>query len=98
MAAAKVRATDDPSEVIAEFLADEIGPAKGVWVGVAHGDATLAATLTAKALHRRFEPLFSCVKPLSPSVYLHVGAGGIAAYVLPLDGLPWQPSAPPHFI
>jgi DegV family protein with EDD domain len=97
VAAAKVRATDDPSEVIAKFLEEAIGPANGVWVGVAHGDAALAATLTAKALRRRFEPVFSCVKPLSPSVYLHVGPGGVAAYVLPLDGLPWQPSAPPHF-
>lgn len=96
VAASKIRATDDPSRALADFLASQAQGARRVWVGIAHGGATLPASLTATALRRRFDVELSCVKELSASVYLHVGPGGIAAYVLPLDGLPWQPSTQPR--
>lgn len=94
-AAAKIKTTDDPSEQIALFLSERIGPTGPVWLGVAHGRAEPGALLTAAAVRRRFDASFCCVKPLASSIYLHVGPGGIGAFLLPLDGLPWRPPPTP---
>jgi len=90
----KVGVKDDHPRVLAEWIAQRI---RGrVWIGVAHGNAPEDAHRTADELRKRLDVVYSIVRPLTPSVYLHAGPRTLAAIVLPLDELPWVPPAPPR--
>jgi len=64
-------------------------PGQKVWAAVAHGSATADADALLDAARRRFDVAFSYVQPLSPSIYLHAGRGGLVLAILPVDpGVP----------
>lgn len=86
---------DDHPRALAEWIAARTKGGR-VWIGVAHGNDPEDAHRTADELRKRFDVVYSMVRPLTPSVYLHAGARTLAAIVLPLDDLPWVPPVPPR--
>jgi len=85
---------DDHPRVLADWCAEHV-PAGRVWIGVGHGNAPQDAQRLLEELRRRFDVAYEVLRPISASVYLHAGPGALEAVVLPLDGLPWTPPAPP---
>jgi DegV family protein with EDD domain len=84
----RVSASADPAKRVVEWLAERFEPKKRVWVGIAHGDVEPLARQAEAALKAHFTVEFSMVRALSPSIYLHVGRGGLAVFLHPLEGLP----------
>lgn len=91
---AKISAKAQVPEKLDEFLAARIEPKTAVWLALAHGNAPEKAEAVAARLRERYRVEFTLLRPLSSSIYLHVGPGGVAAFVYPLDGLPFRPSPP----
>ncbi len=81
-------------EKLEEYLTTRVDPGAAVWLGVAHGNAPERAEAVAARLKARYRCEYVLVRPLSPSIYLHVGRGGVAVFVYPLDGLPFRPPPP----
>ncbi|MEW5739866.1 MAG: DegV family protein [Myxococcota bacterium] len=90
----RVSARAEPAEKLTEWLAERLDKGTPVWVGIAHGDVEAKAKQTLSKLQEHFKVEFSMVRALSPSIYLHVGRGGVAVFVYPLDKLPHRPAAP----
>ncbi len=90
----KMNAKADVAEKMDEYLSDRLDRGAPVWLGVAHGNAPDKAKAVAARLNERFKCEYTLVRPLAPSIYLHVGPGGVAAFVYPLDGLSFRPSKP----
>jgi DegV family protein with EDD domain len=84
----------DIVEKMDEYLSSRVDPKTAVWLGVAHGNAPDKAKAVADRLQERYQCEFTLVRPLSPSIYLHIGPGGVAAFVYPLDGLAFRPTPP----
>lgn len=84
----------DPVDKILETLSDKIDRKTPVWLGVAHGNVPDRA----KALTQRLKETFACEymmdRPLSTSIYVHLGPGALVVMALPLDGLAWRPPKP----
>jgi fatty acid-binding protein DegV len=91
---AKMSGKADVAEKMDEYLSSRLDPKTPVWLGIAHGNAPEKAKAVAARLQERFKCEYVLVRPLSPSIYLHVGPGGIATFMLPLDGLGFRPSPP----
>ena len=91
---AKMLGKADPVEKMDEYLSSRIDPKTPVWLGIAHGNAPDKAKAVASRLVERYRCEFTLVRPLAPSIYLHVGAGSVAAFLLPLDGLSFRPTPP----
>lgn len=91
---AKMSGKADPAEKMDEYLSSRLDPKTKVWLAISHGNAPEKAKAVAARLQERYQCEYVLVRPLSPSIYLHIGPGGIAAFVLPLDGLSFRPSAP----
>jgi DegV family protein with EDD domain len=84
---AKVSAKADPAEKIEEYLRDRLDPKRPMWLAVSHGNALEKAQRVVAKLQERFTCEYVLVRPFSPSIYLHIGAGGVAAFAYPVDGL-----------
>lgn len=89
---AKISTRADMPEKLAEYLTSRIEPGTAVWLGVTHGNAPEKAEALATRLKASYRVEYAFVRPLSSSIYLHVGPGGVGAFVYPLDGLPFRPS------
>jgi len=90
----KISANKDRAEIIAAHLETAVGAGRPVWIGVFHGNAPERATALAASLEKRFRVLYRCIRPLSPSIYLHMGPGAVGAVVVPVDRLPFPVRAP----
>ncbi|MBL8921103.1 MAG: DegV family EDD domain-containing protein [Myxococcaceae bacterium] len=84
----------DPARRAFDWLAERFEPKKRVWLAIAHGDVEPLARQAEALLKAHFTVEVSMVRALCPSIYLHVGRGGLAVFLHPLDGLP-QPLTPP---
>ena len=84
----------NPAEKIAEWMGERFDQGTPVWVGIAHGDIEGPAKELLGRLKERFQVEFSMVRPLSTSIYLHVGRGSLACFVHPLKNLPHPLAAP----
>lgn len=92
---AKVSAKADQAEKIAEYLTNKLSPKAPVWIAVSHGRAPEAAEKVAARLREAFpNHEYVMVRPLSASIYLHLGPGAVTAWVYPLDGLDFRPTPP----
>ncbi|MCC6337827.1 MAG: DegV family EDD domain-containing protein [Myxococcales bacterium] len=91
---ARVSAKADPAEKLDEWMGERLDKGRAVWLGIAHGDVEDKAKALLARLKDRYQVEFSMVRALSPSIYLHVGRGGLALFIYPLDGLPHRPAAP----
>lgn len=90
----RMSASADPAKRAFEWLAERVEPKQRLWVGIAHGDVEPVARQAEALLKAHFTVEFAMVRALSPSIYLHVGRGGLAIFVHPLDSLPF-PLTPP---
>lgn len=90
----RVSGSADPTRRAVEWLAERIEPKRRLWVGLAHGDVEPLAQRTLEALEARFTVEYAMVRPLAPSIYLHVGRGALAVFAFTVDGLP-APLTPP---
>ncbi len=90
----RMRGGADAPKRACEWLGERLDPSKKVWVGITHGDVEPLAKAALEQLRARFNVEYSLVRPLTPSIYLHVGRGGLAVFVYPVEGLP-QPLMPP---
>ncbi|HTJ83928.1 MAG TPA: DegV family protein [Polyangiaceae bacterium] len=98
-AVGKTNAKADPSVALGTWLEKQAGPKRPVWAGVFHGNSPVLAAMMQKELRARFDVSYCLVRPLSPSIYLHLGPESVGAGIIPLDALPWQPSkAPPEVV
>lgn len=79
---------------IEEYLSSRIDPKTRVWLGVSRGNAPEKAAAVAARLREVYQCEYVLVRPLSPSIYLHIGPGSVGVFVLPLDGLSFRPPAP----
>lgn len=87
----------DPGDVLVEHALRTHGPQRPVWAGVIHSDRSDERALRLLARVRAtFDVRYALIRPISPSIYLHAGAGSIGLVVMALDGLPWSPP-PPSF-
>lgn len=80
------------AEKMDEYLSSRLDSRSAVWLGVAHGNVPEQAKAVAARLQERYRCEYVLVRPLSPSVYLHVGPGALAAFVFPLDKLAFRPT------
>ncbi len=83
----------DQSQVLADWFREHV-QADRVWVGASHGGDAEQAERFVDRLRASYEVEVNLVVPTSPAVYLHGARGVLAAVVVPLDGLPWQPGPP----
>lgn len=90
----RVSARVNPAEKIGEWLSERFDKGTPMWVGIAHGDVEGLAKELLGRLRDRFQVEFAMVRPLSTSIYLHVGRGSLACFVHPLKNLP-HALAPP---
>lgn len=84
----------DMVQKLDDYLTTRLDPKTPVWLGVAHGNAPDKAKAVAERLQERYRCEFVMVRPLSPSIYLHMGSGAVGAFLLPLDGLSFRPTPP----
>jgi len=91
---AKMSGKADIVPKIEEYLTSRIDPKTPVWVGVAHGNVPDRAKAVADRLRELYQCEYVLVRPLSPSIYLHIGPGGVGVFVMPLDGLAFRPPPP----
>ena len=91
---AKMSGKADIVEKMDEYLSSRVDPKTPVWLGVAHGNVPDKAKAVAARLQERYRCEYTLVRPLAPSIYLHVGPGGVAAFVYPLEGLSFRPTPP----
>ncbi|AKV02239.1 hypothetical protein AKJ09_08902 [Labilithrix luteola] len=68
-----------------------------VWVAIMHtgGDTVEHAHALLGELSDSLSVTYTYVRPLSPSIYLHLGPGTIGAAVVPVDDLPCELPTPP---
>lgn len=90
----KVAASSDRAVEIASWLEKSVGAGRPVWVGVFHGNAPQRGEQLAQLLERRFRVAYRVVRPLSASIYMHLGPGAVGAVVVPVDDLPFAVSPP----
>jgi len=93
----RVSGKGDAVEALSSYLVGKIGRGRKVWLAIFHGDAVAKAHLLAAALRRELDVAYVYLRKLSPSIYLHSGAGSFGGAVLPIDDLPWTPTTPPDF-
>ncbi|MBL8913181.1 MAG: DegV family protein [Archangium sp.] len=92
---AKTSAKADPAEKLTEYLTQKMDAKQPVWIAVSHGRAPEVAERVATRLKEAFpKHEYALVRPLSPSIYLHLGPGAVTAWVYPLDGLDLRLKAP----
>lgn len=91
---AKMSGKADVAEKMDEYLSSRLDPKTKIWLAIAHGNTPEKAKAVAARLQERYQCEYVLVRPLSPSIYLHIGPGGLASFVLPLDGLSFRPSPP----
>ncbi|MFO0601036.1 MAG: DegV family protein [Myxococcaceae bacterium] len=89
----RISSKADMGQKLAEALADRVDP-QPVWVAIAHGNCADKAEALSARLKERYQVEFALVRPLSASIYLHVGPGGLVAFVYPLNGLPLRLPVP----
>ncbi len=90
----KVPGSADRGEILAEHMTQQLGGRRAVWIGVFHGNAPELAERLRASLARRLDVKFELVRPLAPSIYLHMGPRAVGAAVVPIDKLPWTPATP----
>lgn len=90
---AKASTSRPPAESVADHLAPELA-GQPVWAAVVHGDAPAAAAEMERVLGERFDLRFVYRRPISPSIYLHTGAGAVGAAVVPIAAFPSVPIPP----
>lgn len=90
----KMSGKGDVAEKMDEYLSSRLDPKTPVWLAIAHGNAPEKAKAVATRLQERFKCEYVLMRPLSPSIYLHMGPGSVGAFLLPLDGLSFRPSPP----
>lgn len=90
----RVSASVDSAKRVDDWFAERFEPKERVWVGIAHGDVEPLANRTIALLKERFTVEFALVRPLSPSIYLHVGRGGMGVFVHAVSKLPHPLAAP----
>lgn len=91
---AKVSSKIDMAQKLDEYLSERVDKATPLWAGVMHGNAPEKANALAAKLKDRYRCEYVLVRPLSTSIYLHLGPGSVGAFVYPLDGLSFRPPAP----
>lgn len=95
----RVREKDDPITALAEHCQERLPGRPRVWLGIAHGGEPERAARSVAEFEQRFDVAFTVVKELSSSIYLYVGPGALAAFVVPVDGLPCDlPTPSPPFL
>ncbi len=92
--AGRMKAKADLGARVLEYFSERVEPKGTFWIGVAHGDDPARGQAVRDALTQRYQPVFTMFRPLSPSIYLHLGRGAVAAFVYRLDGLPFIPPPP----
>ena len=78
-------------EAMAGWLFERLGPGRTVWLAISHGGSPARAASLEAALRKRFDVRHVSTRAFQASVYLHVGAGALGAFVCPIDGLGWEP-------
>lgn len=73
----RVKLSTDRMKALAEVATKGL-EGKKVWAAIAHGNATTDAEALRRAVGERCDVTFSFVLPLSASIYLHAGPGGVA--------------------
>ncbi len=91
---AKISGKADAAEKMDEYLSSRLDPKTKVWLAITHGNAPEKAKTVAARLQERYQCEYVLVRPLSPSIYLHMGPGSVGAFMLPLDGLSFRPTPP----
>jgi len=91
----RVSASGDMAKRVDEWLADRVDSKQRVWVGIAHGDVEPLAQRTLALMKERDAVEFSMVRPLSSSIYLHIGRGSMVVFIHRLEKLP-HPLTPPR--
>ncbi|MDP2274912.1 MAG: DegV family protein [Archangium sp.] len=91
---AKLSGKADVVQKIDDYVSSRLDPKTAVWLAVAHGNAPEKAKAVAARLQERYRCEYTLVRPLSPSIYLHMGPGSVMAFLFPLDGLGFRPTPP----
>lgn len=91
--ASKLSVKDDHPHELAEWIGAQLHGGRA-WIGVSHGGVPDDAERAADELRKRFSAEYVIVRPITPTVYLHAGPKALAAVVLPLADLPWDPPVP----
>lgn len=94
--AGKMKGREHPSGPLCRWLAEQVGEGAAIWLAVAHGDDHTLGRECADAIAERFDVRYVTVRPISASIYLHGGRGSILLAAVPLDELPFVPSAQPE--
>jgi fatty acid-binding protein DegV len=89
---ARVSAKADSVAKAVEYLEARVDRGAAAWVAISHGNVPEKAQALATALGGRYRCEKLIVRPLSPSIYLHVGPGALVTFVYPLAGLPFIPA------
>jgi DegV family protein with EDD domain len=84
----------DREAALVDALVTKLGGPRRVWLGIAHGSNPEGAARVLSGLQSKLDVAFAVVRPISASIYLHVGRGAIGAYAYPVDDLPWTPPVP----
>ena len=83
----RIREKDDPVVALADHFSERMPERPRVWLGIAHGGDPSLAARCKQEMEGRFDVAFSLVRPLSSSLYLYLGPGALAVFVLPIEGL-----------
>ena len=84
----------DVVQKIDEYMSSRLDLKTPVWLSVSHGNSPEKAKAVATRLQERYRCEYTLVRPLSPSIYLHMGPGSVMVFVFPLDGLSFRPTPP----
>lgn len=92
---AKISSKADMVQKLDEYLRDRLDKSSPLWVGIAHGNAPDRANALATRLKESYRCEYVLVRPLSTSIYLHMGPGSVGVFAYPISStLPFKPPAP----
>ncbi len=77
--------TREPIDHRLEALEERVPPGTGIWAAVAHGDVAEQGEALVRQLRERWRIRLAILQPLSPSIFLHVGPGGLLLFAAPVE-------------
>ncbi|MBW2463784.1 MAG: DegV family EDD domain-containing protein [Deltaproteobacteria bacterium] len=87
----KMRKKADRILVMVDRMAKLVSEDRPIWIAISHGGVAADAGALAHAMRNRFDVRGVYSAEVSSSIYLHVGPGGLAIFVAPIDDLGWDP-------
>jgi DegV family protein with EDD domain len=92
----KVSTRVDTAPALVDNLKKQLGNSRRpVWCCIAHGEVPDRANRLAELLRAQFDVKHLVIRPFQTTIYLNAGPGALAAFLLPLDALPWAPTTAP---